>query len=121
MMQRGKGRIINILSTQIRERRVGKNAYGTVKSALLYFSQNLATEMGPHGITVNMVSPGITLTEQRMMKLSKQDLENYDLQTPLRRSGTPEEMADAVVFFAKEESEFISGVNLPVAGGRVMF
>jgi 3-oxoacyl-[acyl-carrier protein] reductase len=121
MLRKRKGRIINILSTQIRERRLGKNAYGTVKAALLYFSQNLATEMGPHGITVNMVSPGITLTEQRMMKLSKQEMENYNFQTPLRRSGTPEEMADAVVFFAKEESEFISGMNLPVAGGRVMF
>jgi 3-oxoacyl-[acyl-carrier protein] reductase len=120
-MERGKGRIINILSTQIRERRVGKNAYGTVKSALLYFSQNLATEIGPHGITVNMVSPGITLTEQRLEKLTQEEMEKYNSQTPLRRSGTPEEMADAAVFFCREGSGFITGVNIPVAGGRVMF
>ena len=121
MMERKKGRIINILSTQIKERRIGKNAYGTVKSALLYFSQNLATEMGPHGITVNMVSPGITLTEHRLMNLTEGQIEKYNSETPLRRSGTPEEMADAVVFFTKDETGFISGVNMPVAGGRVMF
>jgi len=121
MMERGKGRIINILSTQIRELRIGKNAYGTVKSALLYFSQSLASEMGPHGVTVNMVSPGITLTEQRLEKITQEEMDKFNNQTPLRRSGTPEEMAEAVVFFAKEEAGFITGVNMPVAGGRVMF
>ena len=121
MIKKKNGRIINILSTQIKERRIGKNAYGTVKSALLYFSENLATEMGPYGITVNMVSPGITLTEHRLMNLTEEQIEKYNSETPLRRSGTPEEMADAVVFFAKDETGFISGVNIPVAGGRVMF
>lgn len=121
MIKKQNGRIINILSTQIRERRIGKIAYGTIKSALLYFSQNLATEMGPHGVTVNMVSPGITLTEHRLMNTSEEQIEKYNNETPLRRSGTPEEMAEAVLFFAKDETGFISGVNMPVAGGRVMF
>jgi 3-oxoacyl-[acyl-carrier protein] reductase len=121
MIERRRGRIINILSTQIRERRLGKNAYGTVKAALLYFSQSLATEMGPSGITVNMVSPGITLTEHRLMNTPEEQIEKYNNETPLRRSGTPEEMAEAVVFFAKDKTEFITGVNIPVAGGRVMF
>ncbi|MDP6367369.1 MAG: SDR family oxidoreductase [Nitrospinota bacterium] len=121
MMERKMGRIINILSTQIRERRLGKNAYGTIKSALLYFSQSLATEMGPYGITVNMVSPGITLTEQRLLNFTEEQMDKFNSETPLRRSGTPEEMAEAVLFFARDETEFITGVNMPVAGGRVMF
>ncbi|MBT5366737.1 MAG: SDR family oxidoreductase, partial [Nitrospinaceae bacterium] len=121
MTERHYGRVINILSTQIRERRIGKIAYGTVKTALLYFSENLAKEMGPNGITVNMVSPGITLTEHRLMNTPEAQIEKFNNETPLRRSGTPEEIAAAVVFFAKNETDFISGVNMPVAGGRVMF
>ena len=70
MIDRKNGRIINMLSTVIAESRPRTNSYGSIKSALFFFSKNLATEMGPHGITVNMVSPGLIATERQILHSS---------------------------------------------------
>lgn len=120
MIDRGFGRIINILSTVLAERRARTNSYGSIKSALLYFSQNLATEMGEHGITVNMVSPGLTAT-QRPILHSSDHTQQYIQQTPIGRLGTPEDVGDAVAYLASNEAGFVSGVNLAVSGAKVMF
>jgi len=120
MIKRGSGRIINILSTVLAEHRERTNSYGAVKSALLYFSQNLATEMGPHGITVNMVSPGLTVTERPILHSGDYQTD-YVKQIPVGRMGTPEDVTGAVVFFSGDEASFISGVNLAVSGGKVIF
>lgn len=120
MIERRWGRIINMLTTVLGERRPRTNSYGTIKSGLLYFSQNLATEMGSHGITVNMVSPGLTATERPILH-SEDHTRDYIRQTPSGRLGTPEDAAEAVAYLASEEAEFVSGVNLAVSGGKVMF
>ncbi len=120
MIERGWGRIINMLTTVLGERRPRTNSYGTVKSGLLYFSQNLATEMGPHGITVNMVSPGLTVTKRPILH-SDDHTRDYIRQTPVGRLGTPEDAAEAVAYLAGDGAEFVSGVNLAVSGGKVMF
>ncbi len=120
MIERRWGRIVNLLTTVLGERSVRTNSYGTVKSALLYFSQNLATEMGPHGITVNMVSPGLTSTERPLLH-SAGYTEEYIRRTPAGRLGTPEDAASAVAYLAGEKAEFVTGVNLSVSGGKVMF
>ncbi|MFC1491711.1 SDR family NAD(P)-dependent oxidoreductase [Nitrospinota bacterium] len=119
MIERRSGRVINILSTVTGEQRARTNSYGSIKSALLYFSRNLATEMGPYGITVNMVSPGLTATERPILH-SDDYTKDYIQQTPLGRLGTSQDAAEAVVFFAGEGASFLTGVNMAVSGGKVM-
>lgn len=120
MMERRSGRVINILSAVIAERDWRRHAYGTAKTALLAFSQNLASEMGEYGITVNMVSPGFIPTERQTLHADAY-LQDYVQRTPLGRLGRPEEAAEAVVFLAGGAADFITGVNVPVCGGRFMF
>lgn len=119
MMERRQGRIINILSAVITERDWRRHVYGTVKTALLAFSQNLASEMGEYGVTVNMVSPGFTPTERRTAHEDTY-LQDYIRRTPLGRFGSPQEVAEAVLFLAGKEADYVTGVNIPVCGGRFM-
>ena len=120
MRDRGWGRVVNILSTVLGEKSPRTNSYGAVKAALLYFSQNLAVEMAPHGITVNMVSPGLTETERPFLHSGGYQ-NDYIAQIPMGRFGRPEDAAGAVVFFAGEEASYITGVNMAVSGGKVIF
>jgi 3-oxoacyl-[acyl-carrier protein] reductase len=109
MVERRTGRIINILSAVIAERDWRGHVYGAVKTALLAFSQNLAAGMGAYGITVNMVSPGFTPTERQPLRADGY-LQDCVRRTPLGRLGR-----------AGGGADFITGVNLPVCGGRFMF
>ena len=120
MMERRWGRIVNVLSTVLVDHRPRTSAYGTVKSALLYFSQNLAVEMGPCGITVNMVSPGLIQTEREILH-SRSYQEEYIRDTPMGRLGVPEDVAEAVAYFEGEKIGFITGVNMAVSGGKTIF
>ena len=87
------------------------------KSAVLAFTQTLAREVGPEGITVNAVSPGMTLTEfsETLPAATK---ETVRMQTPLRRLATPDDVARAVVFFCSPLAAFITG-GQPRPGRRV--
>ena len=120
MIKKGSGRIINILSTVIAERNPRTNSYGSIKSGLLYFSQNLAKEMGQHGVTVNMVSPGLTITERPILH-SGDYQKDYIERIPAGRMGTTQDVAEAVAFFVGDEASFISGVNMAVSGGKAFF
>lgn len=120
MMERRSGRIINLLSTVLHDHRPRTSAYGTVKSALRYFSQNLAVELGPYGITVNMVSPGLIQTEREILHSSDYQRE-YVRQVPMGRLGLPQDVAEAVAYLASGEAGFISGVNMAVSGGKTIF
>lgn len=120
MRERGWGRIVNVLSTVLGEKRARTNSYGAVKSALLYFSQNLAVEMGPYGITVNMVSPGLTETERPILHSDDYQREYID-SIPMKRLGRSEDVGGAVAFFCSEEAAYVTGVNMAVSGGKVIF
>ena len=120
MQEKGQGRIVNVLSTVLGEKRARTNSYGAVKSALLYFSQNLAVEMGPYGITVNMVSPGLTETERPILHAEDYQREYIDA-IPMKRLGRSEDVAGAVVFFCSDEAAYVTGVNMAVSGGKVIF
>ena len=120
MRERGWGRIINVLSTVLGEKRARTNSYGSVKSALLYFSQNLAVETGPYGITVNMVSPGLTETERPILHSDDYQREYVDA-IPMKRLGRSEDVGGAVVFFCSDEADYVTGVNMAVSGGKVIF
>ena len=117
IMQKQKyGRIINLVSTLVTRPVGGYSAHATAKSALMGFTKTLAKEVGKHGITVNMVSPGMTLTEE-VLKTPEKARNTIAEKTPLKRLATPEDIAVAILFFASDLSSFITGAYLPIDGG----
>lgn len=92
-------------------------AYSATKGAVLALTKALAQELGPSGIRVNAVSPGVILTDM-VKNVSEGTLRSLAEQTPLERNGTPEQVAQAFLYLA--QAEFVTGQNLPVNGGFVL-
>jgi len=109
------GRIINI-STDGAYAHASNVSYGASKFAVESYSRAAAYELGPYGITVNVISPGAVQTGWMTPVLEKAIAEGY----PLRRIGKPEDIANAVIFFASEQAEWITGQVLHVGGGNRM-
>ena len=109
------GRIINI-STDGASCFPSEISYGASKHALESYSRAAAVELGPYGITVNVVSPGPVQTGYITPELEEKLL----AEIPLRRVGQPEDVADAIVFLASEQARWITGQLLYVGGGHVM-
>ncbi len=120
MKMRGWGRIISINTIGIHQPSRHYHAYIAAKTAMLGFSRNLAVECGPYNITVNIVSPGLTLTQEVKNMLTQQAQEKHESQVPLRRTGTVEDTANAALFFASELSSFVTGHYMLVCGGQVL-
>jgi 3-oxoacyl-[acyl-carrier protein] reductase len=118
MKARRFGRIVSVLTNLVFNPEVVYHAYTTAKSSLLGFSRTLAAEAGPWGITVNMVAPGLIPDTGMSRHHTPETLNEVARRTPLRRTGTPEDVAGAVVFLAA--SSFITGVCLVVDGGLTM-
>jgi 3-oxoacyl-[acyl-carrier protein] reductase len=119
MVPQKYGKIIQIGSQAVETPSTDWLPYITAKAALVGFSRALALELAPKGIMVNMVSPGMTDTEQiadvpervRLLTAAK---------TPLRRLARPEDVAGAVAFLASERADYLSGETIRVNGGQVM-
>ena len=122
------GRIIQIISTSVKAPIPNLGVSNTIRGAMAGWSKTLAGELGKHAITVNNVLPGYTATE-RLSELisaasSKQSLgfEEIEIQwkskVPLGRFAEPIEVANAVAFLASPQAGYITGINLPVDGGR---
>ena len=90
-------------------------AYPTSKSAINGFTLSLARELGPQGIRVNAVAPGITYTDM-MRAVPKEVIDPLIEKIPLRRLGQPEDIANAFVFLASDKASYITGVVLSVDG-----
>lgn len=128
MKSSGYGRIINIISTSVKEPIDGLGVSNTTRWAVASWAKTLSNEVGPMGITVNNVLPGFTQTarleeiiEKRVAKFgTNRDQEEQALmgQVPLRRFAAPAEVAAAAAFLASPAASYISGINLPVDGGR---
>ncbi|RME16741.1 MAG: SDR family oxidoreductase [Bdellovibrio sp.] len=129
MKKEGYGRIINIISTSVKAPIPGLGVSNTIRGAVASWSKTLAGELGPFGITVNNVLPGFTLTERleslkkavaQKRNISEEDVEKlWKNQVPLGRFAKPEEVGMAVAFLASSAASYISGVSLPVDGGRL--
>jgi len=117
MMERRSGRIINIMSAIMSQQCWGFNAYSTAKGGLFLYSKQLAYELAPYGITVNMVSPGIIRTDMTS-QFDEDMFQLFQEQTPMGRLCTVNDVANAVIFYASELSSFITGSYLAVDGGR---
>lgn len=122
------GRIINIISTSVKQPLDGLGVSNTIRGAVASWSKTLANELGEFGITVNNVLPGATGTE-RLNEIIKNKSAKTGLSfdevaeamknaSPAQRFAKPEEIANAVVFLASEKASFINGINVPVDGGR---
>ena len=118
--ERGGGRIVNILTNLITFPVVQYHSYTTAKSAMLGFSRNLAAELGPAGVTVNMVAGGLIMTTAASEPTTPEVQEIVRGSTPLRRLGEPADMARAVVAFASDLLGFATGQYIAIDGGLTM-
>lgn len=128
MKTEGFGRIINVISTSVKEPIEGLGVSNTIRNAVANWSKTLSFEVASFGITVNNILPGFTDTERLneiiTIKAQKEDttieemteiMKNY---TPMKRFAKPEETANVIVFLASESASYVNGINLPVDGGR---
>lgn len=128
MKSENYGRIINVISTSVKEPIDGLGVSNTIRNAVGNWSKTLSFELGAFGITVNNVLPGFTQTERlneiidvkakktnTSFEEMKNLMKNY---TPAKRFAKPQETANAIVFLASEAASYINGVNIPVDGGR---
>ena len=122
------GRIINIISTSVKQPIDGLGVSNTIRGAVASWSKTLANELGQFGITVNNVLPGFTATDRltdivanAAKKMTKSEAEASAFMkslVPAKRFAQPGEVANAVAFLASEAASYINGINLPVDGGR---
>lgn len=119
MMERGSGRIVNIASDAGRVGSLGETVYSAAKGGLIAFTKSLAREMARYRINVNCVCPGPTDTPL-MAAVPDKVKEALIKAIPFRRLGRPEEVADAVAFFASDRAAYITGQVLSVSGGLTM-
>ncbi|MEP6978141.1 MAG: SDR family oxidoreductase [Thermoleophilia bacterium] len=113
----GHGRIVNITSSTVREPTDNLVLSNAVRPGVIGWAKTLAREVGPTGITVNSIAPGRIDTE-RIREVYPDGPTEDDLSTiPLRRLGTPREVADVVCFLASDRASYVTGTVIPVDGG----
>ena len=117
--RRAQGAIVNIASNLVEQPVVPYHAYTTAKSALVGFSRNLAAELGPLGVRVNCVAPGLVYPTDASSGTRAAFREGLMANTPLRRLARPEDVAGPVLFLASPWSGFVTGQVLVVDGGLV--
>lgn len=128
MIKEGYGRIINIISTSVKIPLKGLGVSNTIRGAVANWSKTMSNELAPFGITVNNVLPGATATERLSSiisnKAAKSGQDEASVQksmenaVPMGRVAQPEEVAAAACFLASPAASYITGINVPVDGGR---
>jgi len=123
------GRIINMVSTSVRQPISGLGVSNTIRGSMASWSKTLSAELAPSGITVNNILPGATNTERleeiwdKRQQMFNQSLEEVKAdmvaEVPMNRFADPEEIAAAVAFLASPAASYITGVSLPVDGGKI--
>ncbi len=123
------GRIINIISTSVKQPIAGLGVSNTIRGAVANWSKTLATELGPYGITVNNVLPGFTQTVRAEYVIQKKAadtgrsaetiLQELVAEIPAGRIGQPQEFGAVVAFLCSPAASYVNGINVPVDGGRL--
>ena len=128
MIKNGYGRIINVISTSVKQPLANLGVSNTIRGAVANWSKTLANELGQYNITVNNVLPGATNTGRlnsiAEVKAGKTNQSVDEVlgamaeQSPMQRIAQPKEVAEAIAFLASERASYINGINVPVDGGR---
>lgn len=128
MKQNGGGRIINVISTSVKQPLNGLGVSNTIRGAVANWSKTLANELGQYNITVNNVLPGATNTGRlnsiaeskagKTNQSAEEVLGEMAKQAPMQRIAEPKEIAEAIAFLASDRASYINGINVPVDGGR---
>jgi NAD(P)-dependent dehydrogenase (short-subunit alcohol dehydrogenase family) len=117
MAKRRSGKIVNIVSLSGQRGGHGRAAYGAAKAGLELLTKVMAVELAELGINVNNIAPGAIETEMAKFAHDQATRAAYHYLIPMKRYGTPEEIADAAVFLCSDESRYIHGHTLNVDGG----
>jgi 3-oxoacyl-[acyl-carrier protein] reductase len=121
MLQRGRGAIVTMASSAARLPGLGAPApYMAAKAGVVMLTRQVASEAGPHGVRANCLAPHTILTEQVRRAAPQEWQEQMAAAIPLRRLGTPEDVALAALFLVSDSAAWLTGVTLDVAGGYVM-
>jgi len=119
MMKKKFGRIVNIASVSGILGTAGQANYASSKAGVMALTKTMARELGARNITVNAIAPGFIITEMTD-QLPDNVKEDYLKQIPLKRGGTPEDIANVVKFLISPAADYISGITINVSGGMVL-
>jgi len=120
-LEQGSGRIISLTSGRAFQGAKNGAHYAASKAGIIGFSKSLALELAPHGITVNVICPGITDTAQPRGHQTEEQIYAQAQRIPLGRIGQPEDLVGPAVFLASAAAAFITGQTLLVNGGSIMW
>jgi NAD(P)-dependent dehydrogenase (short-subunit alcohol dehydrogenase family) len=116
----GHGRIVNLTSSVVWDAAARDMVtYATTKAAIVGLTRGLATELGPDGITVNCIAPGIVLTPDIEGRVPESKLEGYRERQAIKRLARPEDLAATLRYLVDEQAQLVTGTVQPVNGGRV--
>jgi 3-oxoacyl-[acyl-carrier protein] reductase len=121
MKERGRGTVITMSSAAARRPTAqSPAAYAAAKAGIEVLSKELAVQAGPYGVRVNCLAPETILTEDNRRQIPADVQERLRQSHPLRRLGTPQDVAEAALYLASEQAGWVSGVTLDIAGGSVV-
>ena len=121
MKRQGRGRIVSVASIAGRSGNVLTAAhYAAAKGGIIAFTRHVAREVAALGITVNAVAPGTTATPRVMRARTPEATREIAAAMPMKRLGTPEEIAEAILFLASDAARFVTGATLDVNGGQAI-
>lgn len=116
MLRAGQGSVVNISSTAAIDGNSGRSIYGATKASVWCASKSMAEELGPKGIRVNCIAPGITQTDM-LSSMTEEVINETVMATDSQRAGEPVDIANAALFLASDLSSYITGQILRVDGG----
>lgn len=120
MRERGYGRIVNFASLYAYDPGPGQAPYAAAKAAIVGYTHSIAKDLAPCGVTCNVIAPGLIWHERLQGVLPDAEVEKVQRDTPMKRSGTPAEIAGVVAFLLSDDAGYVTGQTLHVNGGLYM-
>jgi 3-oxoacyl-[acyl-carrier protein] reductase len=120
MVRAAYGRIVNLASLYAFTPGPGQSPYAAAKAAIIGYTRSIALDLAPHGVTCNVIAPGLIWHERLAGVLPDEEYAAMEQATPMRRRGEPREIAGTVSFLLSDDSSFITGQTLHVNGGAYL-